>query len=221
MKGIGWHKRFLIPLSLLVLIFSINCIERVERPARIDYGQYFPLHEGDWRVYSGGLGKIEVTGNIGSLYTIAFYDSLGNTVGWADCTKNETGVYLNNIIFSDKNMPSAFFQPALRFSPWTRLVGDTLFQTTAEIWIDPANTHRGVNVEYEILAVDTIVTLAGEFENCIRMRINYNGSEESREKLYGGESTWWFAQDIGIVKYKAFGKTGELIRGEIDGVSYP
>ncbi len=221
MKGIRRPICYLIPVSILFLTFSISCIERVERPARIDYSRYIPLHEGDWWLYSGHLGKLEVIGSVGNLYTVALHDSLGNSIGWADYTKNETGIYLNNIIFSGQNMPSVFFQPALRFSPWTRLVGDTLFQTTAEIWMDSANTHKSVSVEYEVLSIDTMVTLAGEFENCIRLRINYNSSEESRERLYGGESIWWFAQDIGIIKYKAFGETGELIKGQIDGVSYP
>jgi len=207
---------FLIVLSLLLS----SCIKRVDRPARGEFQRYFPLNQWDQYQYSGPLGKAVVSGNVNELYTITYYDSTGRIQYWKDFLKSDRGAGWKNMVFAVKDAPALHFEPALPFVPWSHTVGDTLLFSAAEIMGDSLNTHRRIQVEYEILSAGPVITPAGAFNDCIQMRMSYKSLYGKRGN-YNGDSYWWFARDIGLVKYIIFEGTGQLLSAKVDGKTYP
>jgi hypothetical protein len=213
-------KTAVILIILPALILS-GCIKRVERQAPIDRSSYLPLETGNSYLFSGILGRSEVTGNIGNLYTISHYDSTGRISAWRDVLRTGSGAALRSIVWNSEEPPSVGFEPPLPFSPWSNLVGDTLLYSGAEVRADSANTHLRIMVEFEIMAVETLVTPAGEFENCIKVETSYRTLENSASGRYDGRSALWFAKDVGLVKYVSPYGSGELLKAVVNGVNYP
>ncbi|MFH2035736.1 MAG: hypothetical protein ABIJ45_04980 [Candidatus Zixiibacteriota bacterium] len=211
---------FLIFIFILFII-SGGCIKEIDRPVKIDFTNYFPLNVDDWRQFSGPLGKSIVTAQTNEIYTFSYFDSLDQLIGWKDFVQCESGTYLKNIISISPDLPSVFYEPAFRFSPWSNIIGDTLFQTSTEISLDSNNSHLNVMVGYEIAEIGMVSCPAGTFPNCIKVEIDYTAPDETENKVYDGTTVWWFAPGIGVVKYEAFGTSGELLSAKIDGVSYP
>ena len=209
---------------LIIMLFAAlisGCIERVERQTRIDYSQYLPLDEGNSCSYDGVLSRSEVTGNIGNLFTVTYFDSAGNILEWRDFLKTGSATTLRSIVRKPGALPSVSYEPPLPVSPWSNLIGDTLLYTGAEIRADSVNTHLRIMVEFEITAIETIVTPAGEFENCVKVETSYRTLDDSTPGIYDGKSTLWFAHGIGLVKYISPRGSGELLEAVISGINYP
>ncbi|UCD18431.1 MAG: hypothetical protein JSV44_05855 [Candidatus Zixiibacteriota bacterium] len=211
-----------ITVSFIILaVFMIGCIKRVERPPRMDSTRYFPLSEGDAFVYTATPGEAIVTRQIDNLFTKTYYDSAGNEQAWEDYILRNDGVYLNNLAFGDARLPAVHFIPSLPFSPWSDFVGDTLLVTATEIRSDSVNSHLRIQVEYEIMAVERVTTPAGTFEDCIKVRMAYTPLGDAGQRLIAPEIYRWFAPDVGIVKFQTTLVTGELTRAVVGGFVYP
>lgn len=208
---------------LLVVLAALvcGCIERVERPRKITPADYFPLHEGDRFLYSTSQGETVVTHQYDNLFTKTYYDSSGNVQSHEDYVLDERGVQWNSIYFGKARLTSVHFVPSLPFAPWSNIVGDTLLIAAVEVRADSVNTHVRVQVEYEILAVETVVTPAGIFEDCIKVKMAYTPLGTEAARLIAPEITRWFARDVGIVKFETALVGGELIEATVDGVDYP
>ncbi|MCX6826010.1 MAG: hypothetical protein NTV06_01890 [candidate division Zixibacteria bacterium] len=213
-------KNFVIPLVIIVAL-AAGCIKKVDHPSRTDYPRYFPLAEGDQLYYSGPMGKSVVTGNINDIFTVTFYDSAGNVTRWEDFVKTDRGSALKNRIYKFPHIPSAHYEPYLPFTPWSHIMGDTLLFSAMEIRGDTANTHLRLQAEYEIMAVEPVSTPAGNFDGCIKMRMSFKSLYDSKTVIPDGNSYWWFAKDIGIVKYHTPAGSGELLKAKIDGRVLP
>lgn len=207
--------------SILITVIPFGCIKKVERQVEVDFGRYFPLREGGERLYSGFLGKSTVTGRMSDIYTIAHYDSAGNVFWWEDFYRNGGNIFLKNIISGSPGFPSVHFEPALPFAPWSDVVGDTLLFSSGEIRDDSVNTHTRVLVGYGIEAIEPVQTPAGNFDNCIKIKISYSTTDNSVSRIFDGDSFWWFAEDVGFVKYESPAGSGELLEAMIKGVKYP
>jgi hypothetical protein len=206
----SWRRLFILALSLIVILSSA-CIKRVERQAVVDFSCYFPLDENDQFIYDGAIGRGVVTSRNGSLYTVTFYDSSGLATGWADFVTTESGVDLKNLVPRSSIIPSVHFEPSLPFSPRSSLVGDTLLVAATEIRGDSANSHLRIMVSYEVMAVGTLSVPAGDFADCIEIRMLYNTLNGCPYKPFDGESHWWFAKDVGLVKYSLPADSGRLL----------
>lgn len=211
----------MIVLLALSLVIGFGCIKRVERSGKIEYARFLPLADGDQWQFSGPLGKMLVTGNINDLYTCSFSDSAGKVIFWEDLIKTERGLALKNKIYGGSRRSSVHFEPYLPFAPWSHFVGDTVLFSAAEIRGDSANTHLRIQVEYEIMAVEPVTTPAGNFPDCIKMRMSYKRLYSAREYMPEGNSVWWFAKDVGIVRYSIPEGAGELLKAKIDGRTLP
>lgn len=225
--GPGKRSRRMIRLKLFVILIVLTavmlngCVKRVERQTKTIYSQYFPLNKGDEYHYGGVPEKAIVTGEIGHLYTITYYDSTDNVVRWEDYFKNEPGVTWKNVIYNNPNKISVFFEPSLPFGPWSNLIGDTLLIASVGILNDSTNSHVPIIAEFKIMAIETVTTLAGEFKDCIKMRRLLKTKTNGGLKISEGESFWWFAIDIGLVKCETVEGNRELIKAVVDGVTYP
>jgi len=213
MKKIG----ILILISCIVL--SCGCIQKVERPEFVDPGRYFPLHLGDEYYFSGPVGHFKVTGLLGNLRTLTYYDSAGAVTHWEDFIWKPDAVSLKNMQFKLPGHAYIDYEPSLPFSPWSNLVGDTLLFQSTEIRSDSEFSHLPIMVGYEILAIESVATPAGIFEDCIKIQITYKTIDNSVDRMLDGRSIWWFAPDIGFVKYETPEGPGELIQATIDGVN--
>ena len=209
-------------IFLFIAAFVLSgCVKKVSRPGKTEFAQYFPLNDGDIRIYSGSLGKAVVKGRIGNLCTMTFYDTTGRINWWQDYLKSETGAQMKNVVFNSAGMPAAYFEPAIPFTPWSVTVGDTMLVTAAEIRGDSVNTHVRVMIQFQIMAIEPVTTPAGAFEDCIEMRMSYKTRDNSIPSIFDGDSFWWFARDIGLVKYESPGDRGELLKARINMVNYP
>ncbi len=213
-------KFFVILIFLTAIVFS-GCVKRVERQAKIDYSQYFPLSEGNEYVYAGLSERTVVTGEIGDLFTMTFYDTTGNIIRREDYLKKETGVRLKSVVFNDSMEISKFFEPSLPFGPWSNLVGDTLLVSTVEIRFDSTNTHISITAEFQIVAIETMVTPSGSYDHCIKVRRLLKAANGFDPEISEEESFWWFARDIGLVRSETPQGSRELIKSIIGGVIFP
>lgn len=212
-------KKALLPL-ITVLLF-ISCIQRIERPSRIDPARYFPLNVGDEYIYSGDVRKVVTSNDIGHLFTRAFLDSTGNMIRREDVIKTDDGIMLKSRFFVSSRNPIINFEPPLPYSPWTNLVGDTLLFNTVEIRADSINSHLRAQVKYEIIGIDTVRTVSGSFPDCIKIKMVYRLLDEAGSSFIDGESILWFGRDIGIVKYETPLESGELLQATVAGKTYP
>ncbi|MEW5922961.1 MAG: hypothetical protein AB1746_03150 [Candidatus Zixiibacteriota bacterium] len=209
-------------LSLfLITALLFGCIQRVEQKARIDFTRYFPLNDGNSYYYSGPMGRCAVSSIQNNLFTFTFHDSLGNVKWWQDYRLSHDTVLLDNIIDRSDSGFYVHFVPPLPFGPWSDLVGDTMLIEAVEIRNDSANSHIRIMVGYEIQGIDTISTPAGKFEGCIRVGVNYSTSENPPVSFLNGTGIYWFARDMGLVKYETINGSGILLEALIDGVEIP
>ncbi len=207
-------------MALLVLLLG-GCIQKIERPTRIDPTRYFPLNTGDEYIYSGSVRKVVTSNNIENLFTRAFLDSTGSLIKREDVVFSDNGVRLKSIFSISQKIPQIHFEPPLPYSPWTNLVGDTLLFNTVEIRGDSINSHLRSQIKYEVMAIDTVYTPSGEFSDCIKIRMLYRTLDEAESKFMDGESMLWYAQDVGIVKFMTLGESGDLLQATIAGKTSP
>ena len=212
-------KKALLPI--LALLLFICCIQKIERPSRIDPSRYFPLNVGDEYIYSGAVRKVVTSNDIEHLFTRAFLDSTGNMIRREDVVKTNDGIMLKSRFSVSSRTPIINFEPPLPYSPWTNLIGDTLLFNTVEIRADSINSHLRAQVKYEIMDIDTVRTPSGSFADCIKIKMIYRLLDEGESSFIDGESILWFARDIGIVKYETPMEKGELLQATVAGKTYP
>jgi hypothetical protein len=223
MSRAGLTPLILITL-ILVVIIDLSCIKRVEQSTKPDYLEYFPLHVGDWRQYSGPLEKTVTSGRTENLFTQTCYNSMDSVIFICDFIQRESGIFCKGFLTPDKNRAVTFFEPALPFSPWSMITGDTLFRKSIDIELGSTFDHNPITIEYEMLGMDTVIAPAGEFNDCIKIQINLSFPETSIfsvENKTVSKTTWWYAKDIGIVKYIFANMSGVLVAADINGISYP
>ena len=213
--------RFRVAVPLILGLFFTSCVEKVEHPVRTDFSRYFPLVDGAVYQFSGPLGKAVVSGQINELYTFTYFDSIQNITGWNDFIKTDHSVGWKNIVSRGGKIPPLFFEPPLPFTPWSMTVGDTLLFSAAEIRGDSLNSHLRIQEELEIISTAPVTTPAGEFYDCIELRMTFKPLYNNNEPLLRGNYYWWFAKDIGMVKYILPEGAGELLSARIAGKSIP
>lgn len=214
------NRKIIIGIILFLTLTTWGCIERRERTAHIDGSQYFPLHEGDRYVYSGVPGEIAVTGQIDSLFTRAYLDSLGNVITWEDYNRSDGGVFWNNVALAQVDLQVHFYPP-LPFAPWSKVIGDTLLVSAVEIRSDSVNSHFRIQVACEIMGIEDVTTPAGTFPDCIKMKVRYIYMDEKVRRIFADEIVRWFARDVGIVRYQTASISGDLMQATVGGVNYP
>ena len=223
-------RRIALSLSVLLILSSFACIKRVERPIKADYSKFFPLADGNYYVYSGPEGKAMITQSIGDLYTFTHYDAAGKIIFWKDFLRTDHTIGWQNIVFSlskarpltgKSNIPDIHFEPPLPFLPWTEKVGDTILFSSAEIRHDSVNTHLRLQIEYTIDGIASVNTPAGMFNDCIEIKMTHKILYDKEKNFLEGDSYWWFARNVGVVKYITPEGAGELLQAKVDGKTYP
>jgi len=216
--GWGWGA---IGIVLLAVLLIPGCIRKTERPRKIDVASYYPLNLQDNHIYSGKIRSAVTSGAYEGVFTRTYMDSTGELVKWEDFIRNDRGIWLRSRILADTSIPHISFEPPLPAAPWSGVIGDTLHFSAVEIIDDSVNSHLRIHVECEILAIETLAGPAGLYENCIKMRMNYRTLDPGGISDLDGEYIFWFAEDIGIVKYIIPGDEGELLQATVGGKNWP
>lgn len=209
----------IFPVLLPILLLS--CIQKAERPAKTDFSRYFPLVDGAVYQYSGPLGKAVVSSQINDLFTFTYFDSAGNITGWNDFIRTDHSVGWKNTVSRGGNLPALFFEPPVPLTPWSLTVGDTLLFSAAEIRSDSLNSHLRMQAELEIISTEPVTTPAGAFQDCVEVRLSFKPLYSRQEQMIQGNLYWWFAKDVGLVKYALPYGAGELIWARVAGKSFP
>jgi hypothetical protein len=140
---------------------------------------------------------------------------------WRDIIRTSDGIWLKSLNIALPGIPEIHFEPPLPFAPWSNVVGDTLHHNSIEIRADSINSHLRILAEYEIMEIDSIMTPAGIFNDCIKVLLTYRTLDDTESKYLDGESIYWYARDIGIVRFQTPFDSGQLLQATIAGVVYP
>lgn len=212
-------RPFLIGFAVILLILS-GCIKKVERQTEMNYGDFFPLNDGDRYFFTGHFKRVTVTSHENNLFTLTYFDTAGTIIKWQDFSRIGDIVYQKSAVANSGNIPARYFQPPLPFLPWSRIAGDTLLASAIEMRLDSVYSHRPIIVECEIMAVEDVETPAGVFADCIKIKRLYRTLINTASANFDQESYWWFAAHVGPVKYVLPNDSGALIRAVIDDVDY-
>jgi hypothetical protein len=211
--------KILFLMLFFLLLISLNCKKRFQG---IDY---YPLKMGNSYDYSGSMGKSEVTNEVGDgkekVYTISFYDQKGKTAWTEEFVAKEGRVFLRSFNPAKPVMPSFSFFPPLPFTPVSNKMGDTEAFQISEYHADSSVVNLKVKVDYAIEGIEDLSVPAGNFKRCIKMRMTYSYLDTTSFKFMEGDSRWWYAKGVGMVKYQFMGGSGELLSARIGDKSYP
>ncbi|MCP4706884.1 MAG: hypothetical protein GY865_19975, partial [candidate division Zixibacteria bacterium] len=174
-------------LIILALFLFVSCIQKIDRPSRIDASLYFPLNIGDEYIYSGDVRKVVTSNDIEHLFTKTYLDSTGNVIRREDFVRTDNSVMLKSRFSVSSSTPIINFDPPLPYSPWTNLIGDTLLVKIVEIRADSINSHLRAQVTYETMAIDTVWTPSGSFPDCIKIKMVYRLLDEAESSFIDGE----------------------------------
>ncbi len=99
---------------------------------------------------------------------------------------------------------------------------DILYDAAGTIWSDewipgyhdernvPTWKGKSNHLVFDVLDEETVITKAGTFENCRHIKFDLTGPEGGYG-YRGGKMEYWFAPEIGIVKFsRPYGKDGKL-----------
>lgn len=210
------------PIVLLILLLiPLACIKKVERPSQVDPRDYYPLNTEDIYVYSGKIRTAVTSGQYGRIFTRTYLDSTGDLLMWEDFEATADGIYLLSRTLPNDTIPEISFQPPLPAAPWSRLIGDTLHYTSWEVRSDSVNSHLRTELECEVIGLDSLTIPAGKFYDCIKIRTLYRTIDETSVHPFDGESIYWYAKDVGIVKFETPADSGVLLQATVGDVTYP
>ncbi|MBN1560850.1 hypothetical protein EH223_02185 [candidate division KSB1 bacterium] len=197
---------------LLGLILLLNC--RNERN-RFQPLHYFPVKSNHSWTFNGEIHRMEIlemSQGVGDRpVTFAYYDSLSTLLWKENYTLLQDQLYLNSFEPAMRVLPSISFEPPLPFAPIADKVGQKMVLKSIETQTDSLVHTTEVQVEYLIEAIENIQTPAGAFLNCIKMKINIIYPPTSYRPFFIGEQYWWYAPQVGPVKYDLPSAKGELV----------
>lgn len=203
--------RILYVLLLLLIVSSFTCTNRRNKHKPTTY---YPVQAGNTWKFNGDISKMEITsiteGTTGKIVAMSFYDTT-DVFLW-----REKYLYLKDQLYFESFephttiLPKVLFDPALPLAPFSSKLGNKIVLEGKETHVDSVKSDMQILVTYEIEAIEDVLVPAGEFKNCIKMRINIEYTQFALRPFFIGEQFWWFAPMVGPVKYDLPSAYGEL-----------
>ena len=199
-------KKYFWVLSLVLLLFYISTVLTAEAL------KYYPTDVGNTWILENEDGTERITYTIEAAEErfngreIARFKRTAETVGADDTTGevyfvhfDDDGVKLHKVVAelgSIFGTATAILSPPVVFLPASMQLGDSWeFTLESEVILTGPVTLTNV---YEVVAVEDIVTPAGTFENCLKVRLD--SRTVSTLSVSRSTSYQWLAPNLGIVR---------------------
>ena len=209
--------RIILFALLLYILASLTCTGRRNKHHPTDY---FPVQPGNTWVFDGDIAKMEITaiseGTSGKLVTMSFYDTLDVFLWREKYLHIKDQLYFEAFEPRALILPKVTFDPALPLAPISSKPGHKIKLEGKETHVDSTNAEMQTLVTYEIEAVEDVIVPAGEFRNCIKMKITVEYTQFALRPFFIGEQYWWFAPMVGPVKYDLPSAYGELAQVKLN-----
>jgi hypothetical protein len=166
--------------------------------------QYMALRLHSRWDFSGALRRIEVADSAGddvTEYTIQIGVGIHGVV-LSGIRYVGGRFYLATIDGSPIGYGAVHFEPPIPILPPSAKVGEMQTWETVEIHEGNPVQHFRVRVHTTVLEPSPVMAADTTFDHILRVRINYAYEDPSTMPFLAGESEWWFAQDVGIVRYQ-------------------
>jgi hypothetical protein len=203
----------------LLFIFLSGCEKKFSSQ------EYFPLDKDFIWTFSGPFKEIKVakvdTVASGTNYKLIYSDSLGVKAWEEEFIIREGNVYLRSYKSFTNLLPTVTFDPAIPITPISENRSEiNVFTSTATHYDSTRQTYL-IRVEYEIEEIETVETPAGTFDNCIKQKMAIIYEETPKLPLFEETNHWWFAKNIGPVKYSSPTDEGILHNAMLGPQKYP
>ena len=188
----------IIALSIVVILLFLECGKRYPDQ------QYLALQLHSRWNFNGTLRWIIVTDS--SMDDAAIY-SLQIGVGThgivqAGIVNTDGRFRLVSLDGSQMGYGVIQFEPPIPILPPSRKVGETQTWEAVEIHDASPKQRYRVRVQSTVLEPSPVVAADTIYQDVLRIRIDYAYEDPSITPFLAGESEWWFARDIGIVRYQ-------------------
>ena len=213
------HRKQKYLLFFFIIVFLSGCEEKFSSK------DYYPLDVDFIWTFSGPLKEITVvkvdTVASGLNYTLVYSDSLG-AKAWEEQFNLRNGhVFLRSYKSYTNILPTVTFDPAIPITPISENRSEIeVFKSTATHFDSTRQTYL-IRAEYEIVEIETVETPAGIFDNCIKQKMVIIYEETPKIPLFEETDYWWFAKNIGPVKYSTPTNEGFLLNATLGPKKFP
>ncbi|MCG8699305.1 MAG: hypothetical protein MI922_14715 [Bacteroidales bacterium] len=168
---------------------------------------YFPIRDVEAFIYSGFMGKIEinpVAGKKNAYRADYFLVRSSKHIYSEDYHYDENGVCQWTTLEFNGKYPKLEFDPPIIFYPISDKVGDKKSLLVNEIrhFEDGSKEIEKLQIDYHVDAICDQRSRFGHFKNCIKMSMRMSYPNNPKQKHMHGKTTWWFAPEFGVIKYK-------------------
>ena len=174
--------------------------------------QYVSLESGTKKRFSGILGATSISrSNESDIFRMEMSDSSSQYRGTAQLVRDNDQVFVHTFDPQIPSIPAFTFDPPLPVGPFSATIGEQRCVESVETRNDSLDSSYGIQVCFYIESIDRIQVPAGDFQNCIRMRVDYVYLEHPERPYLEGQYLQWFAKETGLVRYSFNGQIGELL----------
>jgi len=209
------HMKSLRIYFLVIFVFIIASLSCSSEETQFFPLHYFPVSEDNSWSFSGSISQIKIKSvkeeKNTKLVTLNYTDSLSILLWQEDYEIKDEHMYWKNFEPSVLLIPDISFEPPLPITPFSKKMGATKRLTTTEMQKDSLTRECSVQVDYEIMAVETVTTPAGTFSDCIKVKMSFKYLEMTATPYFLGDHIWWYAEGVGPVRYELPTEEGELV----------
>jgi len=186
---------------------------------------YFPVQQNNRWVFNGPLKTLLITEQEEAapvlLFRIASVDSQDTPISWLHCRQAKDAVEWTAFEPFQNLLPTFRFDPPLLLTPFSDQIGAKKIVQGIEICENSATTACRVRVIYAIDSIEAVRVPAGDFPECIKMRMSILYLETPERHFLANDVIWWFARDVGPVRYSMISGQGELQSAKVGGKNWP
>lgn len=192
---------------MLIFFIGFCMCESSFQPA-----QYLSLSPNVIKQFSGILGYISIKeSDDKDSFDMVLSDSSSQYHSQAQLMRDKGQVFVHSFDPRIPSIPSFRFDPPLPLGPFSATIGEQTCLESTETRLDSSKSTHRIKVCYYIESIDLVDVPAGEFQNCIRMRVDYMYIDHPERPFLEGQYLFWFARGTGLVRTRFNGQNGELL----------
>ncbi len=173
---------------------------------------YLSLENEVTKHFSGILGYTSINKIEGkNAFRMEMSDSSDQYRGYAHLVRDDDQVFMHLFDPQIPSIPAFRFDPPLPVGPFSDSIGEQNCIKSVETRLDSTQSAHRIQLCYYIESIDRIKIPAGEFQDCIRMRVDYVYLDHPKRPYLEGQYVQCFARNVGLVRYSFNGQNGELL----------